>query len=68
MPYPDHLKENMPMTCLNIWVVDQDREKYGAYIRYPYAEEDVLNIGFCCNNSVIISFYTFLTSYCTFKL
>jgi hypothetical protein len=23
MPYPDHLKGNMPMICPNNWVVDQ---------------------------------------------
>jgi len=35
MPYPDHLKENMPMICPNSWVADQVREKYGASGRYP---------------------------------
>jgi len=55
MPYPDHLKENMPMIFPNSWVVDQVREKYGAFGCYPCVEEDALNIGIRCNNSVIIS-------------
>lgn len=64
MPYPDHLKENMPMTCPNSWVAYQVREKYGASSRYPRAEEDALNIGIGCINSlIIISLYTCLTSY-----
>jgi hypothetical protein len=54
MPYPDHLKENMPMICPNSWVVDQVREKYGASSHYPREEEDPLNIGIGCNNSIII--------------
>ena len=54
VPYPDHLKENMPIICLNSWVVDQVREKYGAIGCYPRVEEDVLNVGIGCNNSVII--------------
>jgi len=62
MPYLDHLKENIPVTCPNSWVVDQVREKYGAFGHYPCAKEDALNIGIGCNNSTIISFYTFLTS------
>ena len=61
-PYPDHLKQNMPMIFLNSWVVDQVREKYGAFGHFLHAEEDVLNIGIGCNNSVINSCYTFLTS------
>jgi hypothetical protein len=55
MPYSDHLKENMPIICPNIWVVDQVREKYGASGHYPSAEEDALNIGIGCKNLVIIS-------------
>ena len=55
MPYPDHLKENMPMICPNSWVVDQVKEKYSASDRYLHAKEDALNIGIGCNNSVIIS-------------
>ena len=54
VPYPDHLKENMPKICPNNWVVDQVREKYGATGHYLCAEEDVLNVGIGCNNSVII--------------
>ena len=50
VPYPDHLKENMPMICPISRVVDQVREKYGASGRYPHVEEDVLNIGIGCNN------------------
>jgi hypothetical protein len=58
MPYPDHLKENMLMLCPNSWVVEQVREKYGAYGHYPREEEDALNIGIGYNNSVIIFFCT----------
>ena len=54
VPYPDHLKENMPKICPNSWVANQVREKYGATSRYPRAEEDALNIGIGCSNSVII--------------
>ena len=54
VPYPDHLKENMPKICPNGWVVDQVREKYGATSCYPRAEEDALNVGIGCSNSVII--------------
>ena len=54
VPYPDHLKENMPKICPNNWVADQVREKYGATGRYPCAEEDALNVGIRCTNSVII--------------
>ena len=62
MPYPNHLKENMPMICPNSWVVYQVREKYGASGHYPHAEEDTLNIGIMHNNSIIISFCSnFLT-------
>ena len=57
MPYPNHLKENMPMICPNNWVVDQVKENYGASGHYPRVEEDALNIGIGCNNSVIISLY-----------
>ena len=42
VPYPDHLKENMPKICPNSWVADQVREKYGAIGRFPRTEEDVL--------------------------
>jgi len=52
VPYPDHLKENMPMTCPNSWVVNQFREKYSAYGCYLRVEEDVLNIGIEYINSV----------------
>lgn len=41
VPYHDHLKENMPMTCPNNWVVDKRREKYGASSHYPRVEENV---------------------------
>ena len=54
MPYPDHLKENIPKICPNSWVAEQVREKYGATGRYSCAEEDVLNVGIGCSNSVII--------------
>ena len=54
VPYPDHLKENMPKICPNSWVTDQVRDKYSAIGRYPRAEEDALNVGIGCNNSVII--------------
>ena len=53
VPYPNHLKENMPKICPNNWVSDQVREKYGATSRYPHAEEDALKVGIGCNNSVI---------------
>lgn len=62
VPYPDHLKENMPMKFPNSSVSYQVKEKYGASSRYPCVEEDALNIGIGCSNSVIMSFYTFLTS------
>ena len=52
--YPKHLKENMPKICPNSWVVGQFREKYGATGRYRCAEEDALNLGIGCSNSVII--------------
>jgi len=68
MPYPNHLKEDIPMTCPNSWVVHHVKEKYSASGRYSRAEEDALNIGIEFNNSIIISFYTFLTSYCNFEL
>ena len=48
MPYPDHLKENMPKICPNSWVVDQVREKYGEIGRYSRVEEDALNVGVVC--------------------
>ena len=54
VPYPDHLKENMPKICPNSWVADQIREKYNATGRYPRTEEDALNVGIGCSNSVII--------------
>ena len=50
MPYPDHLKENIPMIYLNNLVIDQLRDNYGAYGPYPPAKEDALNIGIRCNN------------------
>jgi hypothetical protein len=58
MPYPYHLKENILMIFPNTWVVDQVREKYGASGHYPREEENALNIGIGCNNSVIIFFCT----------
>jgi hypothetical protein len=54
MPYPDHLKENIPIIFPNNWVVDQFREKYGASSHYLHEEDDALNIGIGCNNLVII--------------
>ena len=45
MPYPDHLKENMPKIFRNSLVFEQVREKYGATGRYSRAEEDALNVG-----------------------
>jgi hypothetical protein len=50
MPYPNHLKENMPMICPNSWVSDQVKEKCGASGRYPREEEDALNIRIGCSN------------------
>jgi hypothetical protein len=55
MPYPDHLKENMPKICPNSWVVDQIQEKYAVSGRNPCGEDmDALNIGIevqqLCNN------------------
>jgi hypothetical protein len=32
MPYPDHLKENMPKICPNSWVADQIQEKYECLV------------------------------------
>jgi hypothetical protein len=52
----------MPMTCPNSWVVDQVRDKYVASGRYLRAEEDAQNIEIGCNNLVIISLCTILTS------
>ena len=54
VPYPDYLRENMPKICPNSSVAGQVREKYGATDRYSRAEEDALNIGIGCSNSVII--------------
>ena len=59
VPYPDHLKENMPNICPKNWVADQFRDKYGATGRYPLAEEDVLNVGIGCTHLVIIYLCTF---------
>ena len=59
VPYLDHLKENMPIICPNSWVVDQVREKYGTTGCYMCVEDDALNIGIGCNNSVIIYLCTF---------
>ena len=61
MPFPDHLKENIPMICSNSWVANQATEKYGASIRYPPEEEDALNIGIGCRDSVVKYLCTFLT-------
>ena len=65
MHYPHHLKLNMPMIYPDSWVVDHIKVKYDASNCYPQGEEDALNIGIGCNNSVIISLYTL---YCTFEL
>ena len=54
VPYPDNLKENMPKICPNSWVSDQVREKYCATGRCLRAEEDAVNVGIGCSNSVII--------------
>ena len=54
VPYPDHLKENMPKICPNSLVADQVREKYDATSRYFHVEEDALNVGTRCNSLVII--------------
>ena len=62
VPSPHHLKQNMSMICLNSGVINQVREKYSASGHYPHDEEDALNIGIGCSNSVIIYFCTFLTS------
>jgi hypothetical protein len=62
MPYPNHLKKNIPMICPNNWVADQVIEKYGASGRYPCVEDDALNMGIGWNNSVILSLCTVLTS------
>jgi hypothetical protein len=59
MPYPDHLKENMPKICPNSWVADQIQEKYVVSSHNPHGEDlDALNIGIRCNNSVITSLST----------
>jgi hypothetical protein len=59
MPYPDHLKENMPKICLNSGVVDQIQEKYVVSCHNPCGEDmDALNIGIECNNSVMTSMST----------
>jgi hypothetical protein len=45
-PYPDNLKENMPKTYPNNWVVDQIQEKYVMSSRNSCGEYlDALNIG-----------------------
>jgi hypothetical protein len=62
MPYPDHLKENMPMICPKFWVVDQVREKYDVSSRYPRVEDDALNIGIGSIKLKTISLCSFLTS------
>ena len=59
VPYPDHLKENMPKICPNSWVANQVREEYNAVGRYPRVEEDALNVGIGCSNLVIIYLFTF---------
>jgi hypothetical protein len=56
MPYPDHLKENMPKICPNSWVADHIQQKYAISGHNPCGEDlDALNIGIKCNNSVITS-------------
>jgi len=50
MPYLAHLKESMPIACLDNWVGNQVREKYSAYGHYARPKEDVVNIGLGCNN------------------
>ena len=54
VPYPNHLKENMPKICPNSWVANQVRDKYDATGRYLCAEEDALNVGIGCSNLAII--------------
>jgi hypothetical protein len=39
MPYPDHLKENMPKICPITWLVDQIQEKYVMSSRNPCGED-----------------------------
>ena len=68
MPYPNHLKENMPIICPKSWLVNHIREKYGLFGRYLRGEEDALNRGIGCNNSVIISSCTVLILKCKFEL
>jgi hypothetical protein len=44
MPYPDHLKENMPKICPNSWGDDQIQEKYAVSSRNPHGKYlDALN-------------------------
>jgi hypothetical protein len=46
MPYPDHLKENIPKICPNSWVTGQIQEKYTVSGRNPCGEDlNALNIG-----------------------
>ena len=54
VPYPDHLKENMPKIQPNNWVADQVREKYDENNHYTRVGEDVLNVGIGGSNLVII--------------
>jgi hypothetical protein len=59
MPYPNHLKENMPKIYPNNWVADQKQEKYVVSTRNPHGEYlDALNIWIGCNNSLITSLST----------
>ena len=59
MPYPDHLKENMPKICPNSWVANQIQEKYVVSIFNPRGEDmDVLNIGIGYNKFVTTSLST----------
>ena len=46
MPYPNHLKENMPKIYPNSWVVDEIQEKYVVSDHNPHGEcLDALTIG-----------------------
>ena len=59
MPYPNHLKENIPKIYPNNCVVDQITAEYGRFDRYPTREEDALNIGIRFNvKPIIISLST----------
>jgi hypothetical protein len=59
IPYPGHLKENMPKICPDSWVADQIHEKYVVSNHNSRGEDmDALNIGIGCNNSIITSLST----------